>query len=69
MTKKYNSMAVWAFEVDHDDFDDVTEEELRAGFEQRLKEIKEYDMPLTRSVGGDISDTHTISYDDDGNRL
>jgi len=70
--KKYNSVALIAFTVEHDDFDEPTEEELKAGFERRLRLLlEEPEYPFTfdymNAVGGDISDTCENEYDDDGN--
>ena len=66
--KKYNSVAVIAFSFEHDDYDVPTEEELRAGFEKRCRDLlAEPENPFTNAVGGDISDTCENLYDDDGN--
>jgi hypothetical protein len=66
--KKYNSVALIAFTVEHDDFDEPTEEELKAGFKRRMSLLdSEGPEGYTQAVGGDISDTCENMYDDEGN--
>jgi hypothetical protein len=66
--KKYNSVAVIAFSFEHDDYDEPTEEELRAGFAKRFYDLmNEPENPITNAVSGDISDTCENLYDEDGN--
>ena len=56
--KPYNSIALIAFTVFHDDDDLPTEEELRAGLVRRMKLLdSEGPEGYTEAVGGDITDT------------
>jgi len=65
---KFNSMALVAFTVEHDDFDDVTEDELKKGLLRRvgilMHESKHGRTPITDAVGGDITDTNPSEGDD-----
>jgi len=56
--KKYNSVALIAFTVEHDDEKEPTAEELRAGLARRMKLLdSEGDEGYVEAVGGDITDT------------
>lgn len=67
-TPSFNSMALIAFEVEHTNEEEPTEEELKRGLLRRvgilMEESKHGRTPITSAVGGDIKDTNESDGED-----
>ena len=65
--KRYNSVALLAFTVEHDSDEEITEAEFWAGLERRIALLKTEPDGLEQACGSDWYDTCVNEYDDDGN--
>lgn len=57
MAKNWNSVAILAFSVEHDDKEHITEEEFRAALLRRVTELLNETDGLEQACGSDFFDT------------